>query len=104
MESIELENNKTNKIAKYNLLVSLTEKIKDSTFGLKNLMTTYVKYHKIVSMLESIEQDIVDQLLRTMLIFIPDMYKPEPLLVLGFKNNQISVRKSNSPMFPACSL
>lgn len=75
MKSIEVEQNNVNKNRKTVLLASLAEKIKESTIGIENLIKTYRHYHKIVSTLESIQQDIIENQLKTVILFIPDKYK-----------------------------
>jgi hypothetical protein len=71
MNSINLEQNSTWKHKKYTLLISLSEKMKDSLIGIKNLKGTYAEYPKVISTLECIESDIVEPQYETLLQFIP---------------------------------
>lgn len=75
MKSIEAERAATNRNRKYVLLASLAEKIKESTVGVDNLIKTYRYYHKIISTLESIQQDIVENQLKSIIMFLPNQYK-----------------------------
>jgi hypothetical protein len=64
---------------KISLLVSLTEKLKESLTGIRHLIGTYKDYLKIVSLLECIEQDIVIPQYNILLKFIPYEYHTEIL-------------------------
>ena len=79
MKSIEVEQNEINKSRKLILLSSMAEKIKESTIGVDNLIKTYRDYHKIISTLESIQQDIINIQLKEIIVFIPDKYKTDIL-------------------------
>lgn len=74
MYSIESEMNNVTKIKKINMLVSLAEKIKESMFGIKNLIGTYKEYLKVISLLECLEQDIILPQYRSIKKFIPEDY------------------------------
>jgi hypothetical protein len=75
MKSIEVEQNTVIKSRKTILIASLAEKIKESTIGVENLVKTYQHYPKIISTLESIQQDIIENQLKNIIMFIPDNYK-----------------------------
>jgi hypothetical protein len=64
---------------KISLLVSLTEKLKESLTGIRHLIGTYKDYLKVVSLLECIEQDIVIPQYNILLKFIPYEYHTEIL-------------------------
>jgi hypothetical protein len=59
MCNINTEQNVVQKNKKITMLVSLTEKIKESLSGIRNLIGTYQSYLKVVSLLECLEQDII---------------------------------------------
>ena len=69
--NITTENSSEIKHKKIIMLVSLTEKIKESLNGIRNLIGTYKDYHKIVSMLECLEQDIIIPQYHNLINFIP---------------------------------
>jgi hypothetical protein len=75
MKSIDVEQNSIVKSHKTILLTSMAEKIKESTIGVDNLMKTYRQYHKIISTLESIQQDIIENQLKNIVMFIPENFK-----------------------------
>ena len=75
MKSISVEQNKNVKVNKLILLNRMAEKIKESTIGIENLMKTYSHYHKIISTLESIQQDIIENQLNSIITFIPENFK-----------------------------
>ena len=79
MLSIESDTCGINKNRKYILLASLADKVKESTTGIQNLMTTYKSWHKIISVLESIQQDIIECQLKNILIFLPNKFKTKLL-------------------------
>lgn len=72
MLNISSENIGTYRQRKLILLVSLTEKIKQSITGIRNLMGTYKGYLKVVSQLECLEQDIIIPQYNTLKAFIPE--------------------------------
>ena len=74
MDNIESEKNVARERRKIIMLVSLTEKMKESINGIRNLIGTYKAYLKIVSLLECLEQDILIPQYRILLKFIPDQY------------------------------
>ena len=59
MYNITTEENQIQKNKKITMLISLTEKIKESLTGIRNLIGTYKSYLKVVSELECLEQDII---------------------------------------------
>lgn len=59
------------------MLTSLAEKIKESLYGIKNLIGTYKDYIKIVSLLECLEQDIIIPMFNTIKEFLPKYYHTE---------------------------
>jgi hypothetical protein len=71
MNNIITEQNLSQKAKKLNMLISLTEKIKESLLGIRNLIRTYQEYLKIVSILECLEQDIILQQYYILKKFIP---------------------------------
>ena len=79
MKSINIDDQKTSKMHKLTILTILAEKIKGSTVGIENLTHTYRKYHKVVSILESIRQDIIDIQLNNIISFIPNDIKTETI-------------------------
>lgn len=96
MKSIEVEQNTVNKARKTILLASLAEKVKLSTVGVSNLMKTYRSWHKIISTLESIQQDIIENQLKNIILFLPEKYKTE--ILKEIENGQcVLVRRTHSP-------
>jgi hypothetical protein len=79
MYNIETEQSEIRKRKKTTMLVSLTEKLKESLTGVRNLIGTYKDYLKIVSLLECLEQDLIIPQYRTLLKFIPMAYHTEIL-------------------------
>ena len=94
MKSIEVEQNAIVKSHKTILLTSLAEKIKESTIGVENLVKTYRHYHKIISTLESIQQDIIENQLKNIIMFIPENFKTA--ILLDIENGQYDRVISNS--------
>jgi hypothetical protein len=74
MYNIATERNTIYKNKKITMLVSLTEKIKESLVGIRNLIGTYKDYLKVVSMLECLEQDIIIPQYHLLKKFIPTEY------------------------------
>ena len=72
--NIEIECDDNIKHKKYILLVSITEKIKESLVGIRNLIGTYKDYIKVVSVLECLEQDIIIPQIIILKDFIPEQY------------------------------
>lgn len=102
MKSIEVEKDEINKSRKYILLISLAEKIKNSTIGIDNLSRTYKEYHKVISSLESIQQDIIENQLKNIVLFVPDKYKTETLKEIEkeqYRTKKIFVNKNNRRIF-----
>jgi hypothetical protein len=79
MHNINTESTDVRKRKKISLLVSLTEKLKESLTGIRHLIGTYKDYLKIISLLECIEQDIVIPQYNILLKFIPYEYHTEIL-------------------------
>jgi len=79
MYNIDTEQSETRKRKKMTMLVSLTEKLKESLTGIRNLIGTYKDYLKIVSLLECLEHDLVIPQYRTLLKFIPSILHTEIL-------------------------
>jgi hypothetical protein len=71
MYNIKTEQNAISKNKKLTMLVSLTEKVKESLTGIRNLIGTYQSYLKVVSVLECLEQDIIIPQYHTLKKFIP---------------------------------
>jgi hypothetical protein len=71
MTSISLEPNRSIKRSRYALLTNIAEKIKESQSGFVRLKRTYQNYPNIISMLESIEQDLIETQLRCIFAFLP---------------------------------
>jgi hypothetical protein len=71
MASISMEPNRATKRSRYVLLATLAKKIKESQSGFINLKRTYQNYPKIISMLESIEQDLIETQLQCISAFLP---------------------------------
>jgi len=71
MYNITTEHNAIIKNKKMTMLVSLTEKVKESLTGIRNLIDTYQSYLKVVSVLECLEQDIIIPQYHTLKKFIP---------------------------------
>lgn len=94
MKSIDVEQNELNKSRKIILLTSLAEKIKESTIGVDNLVKTYRHYHKIISTLESIQQDIIENQLKNIIMFVPEKFKTEVLK--DIENGQYDMVVSDS--------
>jgi hypothetical protein len=93
MKSIVVEQNENVKSHKTFLLTSLAEKIKESTIGVGNLVKTYRHYHKIISTLESIQQDIIENQLKNIIMFIPENFKT--IILRDIENEQYNVFSSN---------
>ena len=74
MYNIDNENNSITNHKKINMLLSLTEKLKESLTGIRNLIGTYKQYLKVISLLECLEQDVIIPQYRTLLKFIPKQY------------------------------
>lgn len=74
MYNIQTETNNIIVIKKTNMLVSLTEKLKESLTGILNLIDTYKHYLKIVSLFECLEHDVIIPQYKTLLNFIPVIY------------------------------
>ena len=86
MYNITNETDACVKLKKIIILISFTEKLKDSLSGIRNLIGTYKQYIKIVSILECVEQDIIIPLFNTLVNFIPedqhtDSIKIDPVLL-----------------------
>jgi hypothetical protein len=94
MKSIEVEQNEVTRNRKTILLASIAEKIKESTMGIDNLMKTYRQWHKIISTLESIQQDIIENQLKMIIMFIPNEFKTGVLR--DIENEQYNVISQNS--------
>jgi hypothetical protein len=77
MCSIHSEQSECKKIKKIVMLVSITEKLKESILGIHNLMNTYKDFLKTVSMLECIECDLINPHIALLVNFIPDEHKTE---------------------------
>ena len=71
MYNINTEQNEIHIKKKLNMLISLTEKMKESLTGIRNLIGTYKGYLKIISLLECLEQDIIIPQYKTLIKFIP---------------------------------
>ena len=74
MSNINTEIDEMRKIKKFIMLVSLTEKIKESLNGIRNLIGTYKDFLKTISILECLEQDIIIPQYRILKNFIPEQY------------------------------
>lgn len=79
MYNITTEQTGIVKNKKITMLVSLTEKIKESLTGIRNLIGTYQNYLKVVSLLECLEQDIIIPQYHSLKKFIPKEYHTEIL-------------------------
>ena len=79
MENINSETDENRKKKKINMLVSLTEKIKESLYGIRNLIGTYRDFLKTASMLECLEQDIIIPQYRILKSFIPEEHHTDIL-------------------------
>ena len=79
MYNINTEQNDIRCRKKTTMLVSITEKMKESLTGIRNLIGTYKDYLKIVSLLECLEQDLIIPQYRTLIKFIPNEYHTEIL-------------------------
>lgn len=91
MQNISVESNELRRNKKIVMLVSLTEKIKESLTGVRNLSNTYKDYLKIVSQLECLEQDIIIPQYRILKQFIPADYHTDILQSpLTYAHNHIS--------------
>lgn len=71
----EKNNNKINK--KMHMLVLLTEKIKESLYGITKLICTYEDYAQTVHFLEFLVHDIIIKLFNSLKQFIPSYYHTE---------------------------
>lgn len=74
---INSEYDENKKLKKILLLVSLTEKLKESTIGIHNLINTYKDFLKTVSILECLEHDIIIPHIDLLIKFIPVKYHTE---------------------------
>ena len=91
MNNIDNEQNNINKLKKINMLVSLTEKVKESMIGIENLIGTYIDYIKVISQLECLEQDIIIPQYNSIKKFIPEEYHTEIIksdILLMYKNQE----------------
>lgn len=79
MYNIDTEQSEIRKRKRISMLISLTEKMKESLNGIRNLIGTYKGYLKIISLLECLEQDLIIPQYRTLTKFIPDEYHTETL-------------------------
>lgn len=79
MYNITTEQNPICKNKKLTMLVSLTEKVKESLTGIRNLIGTYHDYLKVVSVLECLEQDIIIPQYQSLKKFIPNDYQTDIL-------------------------
>jgi len=79
MYNINMEKNSIVIRKKINMLVSLTEKLKESLIGIRNLIGTYKYYLKIVSLLECLEQDVIIPQYKSLIKFIPKEFYTEIL-------------------------
>lgn len=79
MYNIDTEKNAIDKDQKMNMIVSLTEKIRESLGGIRNLIGTYNGFLKTVAMLECLEHDIIYPQYNTLKKFIPEEYHSELL-------------------------
>ena len=70
MESIDMKLNRSTRHSRYALLETLVKKIKESQSGFMRLKHTYQSYPKIISMLESIEQDLIENQLTIISAFL----------------------------------
>lgn len=77
MCNIANEQDVVKKHKKLTMLASLTEKIKESLNGIRNLTGTYKDYLKVVSLLECLEQDIIIPQYKILKDFLPDKYCTE---------------------------
>jgi hypothetical protein len=100
MKSIEVEHNTIVKSHKTILLTSLAEKIKESTIGVENLVKTYRHYHKIISTLESIQQDIIENQLKNIIMFIPKIFKTSILRDIENGQYDMVISKSDEKESP----
>jgi hypothetical protein len=100
MNNINTEKSETCKLKKTLILVSLAEKIKESLIGIRNLIGTYQGYLKIVSLLESLEQDIIIPQYNILKKFIPDAYHTDVIKsdISYFYNSGVDIMsKTPSP-------
>jgi hypothetical protein len=95
MYNIKIEKNVIKRHKKMMMLVSLTEKIKESLYGIKNLINTYKGFLKTVSLLECLEQDIIIQLFNELKQFIPPYYHTEIIKM----NLTFYLKKKDSAMY-----
>ena len=93
MHNIRTETSQTRRHKKMVMLVSLTEKLKESITGINNLGGTYKNYIKTSSLLECLNQDIITPLLRTLYMFIPITYHTDSLKN-DFTYNKLSKNKN----------
>lgn len=91
MQNIIIESNELRQNKKMVMLVSLSEKIKESLTGIRHLSGTYKDYLKIVSQLECLEQDIIIPQYRILKQFIPELFHTDILQnPLTYAHNHIS--------------
>ena len=74
MDNINFEQIESRKVSLIIMLVSLTEKIKESLSGIRNLIGTYKEWLKTSSNLECLEQDIIMPQFRILKNFIPGKF------------------------------
>lgn len=79
MYEIELERSEILKKKKFSILISLTEKLKESIYGIKNLIDTYKNYLKITSQLECLEHDVIIPHYKRLINFIPSEFHTDIL-------------------------
>ena len=79
MDNINFETSETRKVFLIMMLVSLTEKIKESLVGIRNLIGTYKDWLKTSSNLECLEQDIIIPQFRILKNFIPEKFHTDIL-------------------------
>ena len=79
MYSISSDIDDSHKMKKMNMLISLTEKLKESLNGIQHLIGTYKYDIKITSMLECLEQDVILPQYRIIKNFIPSEYHTDLL-------------------------
>jgi hypothetical protein len=87
---------------RYSLLANIAKKIKESQVGFVRLKQTYSTYPKIISMLESIEQDIIETQLRRISAFLPDSRKldrpsAEPMPIPSAPSNSPEISRTPPP-------
>jgi hypothetical protein len=93
MYIIQSETNKILIIKKLNMLVSLTDKLKESLVGVRNLIGTYKQYLKVVSLLECLEQDVIIRQYNALIDFIQNIYTAHDI---KNSDNRVQLNTSNS--------